>query len=142
MLSKEEKDALLRRAIEKSKCDHKFLPSGGPCERCGMTRREAMEIALGKQVGIGSHRPEPIYVAGRTFWDWLAELEIPKRKTLWKILGCTVLAFIIVGIVFFVTWFHHFGVEWARFPVFLTGLFTVFICIIGAVAILSEGFQC
>lgn len=77
--------------------------------------------------------PEYIYVSGRTFWDWLAEQEPPKRKTLWKIAGVSLLAILGFGMIFFCSWIQYFGADWARVPVFITTIVVVIACCLGVI---------
>jgi fatty acid desaturase len=76
---------------------------------------------------------EPVYIGPRSFWDWLAErnLELPKRNAVLKFAIPVAFVLAIIGVVFFLAWFHHFGTDWAQVPVFVSGMILIYAAFMG-----------
>lgn len=84
-----------------------------------------------EESGIQPPTVEYVYVEARTFWDWLAEVNRPKSGVVLKVSAAVALVLLLIGSIFFMGWFHHFGADWAQVPVFITGIIVAFGCIMG-----------
>ena len=107
-----------------------FCPIGSPIVTTGKTIQAKMvknttgqSLNPGKVVSMESEKPEVVFVSGRTFWDFLAEMETPKLrigKRVLQITGIALLLLLIVGCLFLASWYDEFGTEWAKAAVKLT----------------------
>lgn len=82
---------------------------------------------------MSQEEPKIIYVAGRTFWDWLAEVERPRISVSLNVVAIALCVLFIIGDVFFCCWFQEFGAQWAKGAVF-------FACFILGIIALALGF--